>query len=332
MAQETWALKLDLDLKEKVQEIIKNDFESSKDFLEQLVLLYELDKLKEDGNVLASEVAELETLTRRINTIFINANGKINTMLLDKDQKAAQQTELKVKLIERLQGDIASLEKEKEQFANANDQLVNLNSEYTEQVNQLTKSNLTLEELVAEYRTKNNTLTGTLTEYKQDREENKLLQVQIKELTAELNSLKLALSESKQNEQYALDNARDQAERYESKVQDLVHHHTTELLNQDKQAEMDLNMRILSLQQEQQLKAQAIQDKHNEEISAYQAKYKELLEQHQKTQSMQAKTNEEVTLYQAKYKDLLEDYQRLQSIEAKYNDLVLKTNSHKENG
>ena len=80
MGQETWALKLDAELKEKVQEIIKADFDSSKEFLEQVVNMYELDQLKQGENVLVAEVEELESLTRRINGIFINANAKINSM------------------------------------------------------------------------------------------------------------------------------------------------------------------------------------------------------------------------------------------------------------
>lgn len=101
--------------------------------------------IKQGENVLTSEVEELESLTRRINSIFINANAKINSMLQDKETKAEQQIEKKDQLIERLQNDIAKLEEKKEHISSINDSLVNLNNEYIEQVNQLSKSNNTLE-------------------------------------------------------------------------------------------------------------------------------------------------------------------------------------------
>lgn len=291
MAQETWGLKLDSDLKEKVQEIVKNDFDSSKDFLEQLVSAYELNKLKQGENVLTAEVEELESLTRRINGIFINANARINTMLQDKDTIAEQQQGLKQKLIERLQGDIARLEQEKEEISIINDSLVNSNQEYTQEVNQLTKSTSTLEQLVAEYKEKNDTLTGLLAEYKEDRVQNKSLQEQNRELQDKLHELNVVATEQAKQIIETDKKLQEQSDKHQNELQELLKKHGNELDTTKIKAEIDANMTVLELQKEHQVKSQTLQEKHNAEVEQYQAKYRELLEKIEQQKSSRPKVS-----------------------------------------
>lgn len=291
MAQETWALKLDAELKEKLQEIIKSDFNSSRDFMENVISLYELNKLKQDENILASEIEELERLSRRINGIFINANAKINTMLQDKDSKAEQQSEKKNQLIERLQDTITNLEKEKENISSINDTLVNSNNEYLQQVNQLTKSNQTLEELVTEYKEKSDTLTDLLAEYKQDREQNKALQEQLKELQDKINELN-AVSTEQANRILLADTEK---EAHKNEIQQLSAKYNKDLDLTKLKFELEMNTKLLELKEEYQYSIQTLQEKHNTEIEQYQHKYRELLEQleHQKTSKSKGKTKEQ---------------------------------------
>lgn len=291
MAQETWALKLDAELKENLQEIIKSDFDSSKDFMENVVNLYKLNKLKQDDNILASEIEELERLSRRINGIFINANAKINTMLQDKDSKIEQQTEKKNQLIERLQDNIAKLEKEKENISGINDSLVNSNNEYLQKVNQLTKTNQTLEELVTEYKEKNDTLTGLIAEYKQDREQNKTLQEQIKELQDKINELN-AVSTEQANRILLADKEK---ETHTNEIQQLSIKYNKDLDLTKLKFELEMNTKLLELKEEYQHSIQMLQEKHNTEIEQYQNKYRELLEQleHKKTSKSKGKTKEQ---------------------------------------
>lgn len=298
MAQETWALKLDSDLKEKLQDIIRSDFDSSKEFMEQLVNMYELHQLKQGENILVQEVEELEALTRRINGIFINANAKINTMLQDKDTKIEQQTELKQKLIEKLQGDIIKLEQENNNIGDINDELVNLNDKKNEEVNQLTRSTSTLEELVAEYKDKNDTLTGLLAEYNQDREQNKELQSEINKITSKLqenilkhNNESMILSQKADYLQEKCakyeNDIIDIDEKYRVKIEDITNRNAIEQENMRISLEMEKNKAILDIQKDHQDGIHTLQEKHNTEIEQYQSKYKELLE---KIESM-AKTN-----------------------------------------
>lgn len=296
MAQETWGLKLDQDLKEKLQSIIKEDFESSKDFMEQLISLYELNKLKQGSNVLTDEIDQLESLTRRINSIFINANEKIGNMLQEKDIKAEQQVELKNKLIERLQCDIAKLEQEKEHISSINDSLVNSNTEYSQEVSQLTKSNRIMEDLVSEYKEKNDTLTGLLSEYKADREQNKSLQEQLQIMVKELDETRTELELSKQEVVKVKASLQTQLNTHKNELQELLTKHSDELVTLKREIELEANMKLLEAQQELQSKTQLLQEKNNTEIKQYQSQI----------QALQDKHNVEIEQYQTKYKELLE--------------------------
>lgn len=290
MAQETWGLKLEQELKDKIQEIIKNDFDSSKEFMEQVVSLYELDQLKKGENVLTEEVEELEKLTRRINDIFINANAKINTMLEDKESKGVKQIEQKQRLIERLQADLVKLEEEKENISGINDSLVNSLNESSQEVNQLTHTVNTQEALINEYKEKNDTLTGLVAEYKADHEQVQVLQKESmnlsnknKELTFELDKLK--------------DTYQEQATKHQESVQATLKAHEVEIQAKDQQAQIKLNTALLEERQKHQKDLQALQDKHNKEIEQYQSKYKELLEQlEQKKKTTTRKKKEEQTV------------------------------------
>ncbi len=278
MSQETWGLKLDSELKEKLQSIIKEDFESSKDFMESLIGLYELNKIKKGENILVAEVEELEQLTNRINMIFINANARINTMLQDKDIKAGEEQKYKDRMIERLQDDIVKLEEEKEKISNINDQLTNSNQEHLKQINQLTKTNETLEELVSEYKEKNDTLTGTLTEYKAEHENNKMLQDKVRNLEAKVNELNTVSEKQAQTIIEADVIKQEQELKHSQVIDDLKIKHVDEIETLKVKADIELNKKILEMQQQYQIKIQELQEKHNQDIEQYQNKYKELLE------------------------------------------------------
>ena len=278
VAQETWGLKLDSELKEKLQSIIKEDFENSKDFMESLIGLYELNKIKKGENILIAEVEELEQLTNRINMIFINANARLNTMLRDKDIKADEQQQYKDRMIERLQGDITRLEEEKVKISNINDELVNVNQEHLNQINQLTKANQTLEELVAEYKEKNDTLTGTLTEYKIEHENNKMLQDKVRNLEVRVNELNIVSEKQAQTIIEYDEIKKEQELKLNQTIDDLKVKHADEIETLKARADIELNKKILDIQQQDQIKIQALQEKHNQDIEQYQNKYKELLE------------------------------------------------------
>ena len=279
MAQETWGLKLDSELKEKVQNIIKNDFESSKDFLEQLVNLYNLNKLKQEGGVLSSEIDELESITKRINNIFINANEKVQSLLTDKDIKANEQVSLKQDIIERLQNTIKELEEDKERISGINDILVESNTDYQNKTEQLIKANTTLEELVTEYKDKNNTLTGTLDEYKLEHNKNKELQEQVLELRRTISDL--TSTNKTQLDEINILNRRleEDTQKYQNELQSITNVYESRIKSEIEQAEIKHNRELVEQQRIHQSEIKDIQGRFASEIERYQTKYRELLEE-----------------------------------------------------
>lgn len=161
------------------------------EFMDRMADAYQLSRLKYGESLLGSEVEELESLTSRINRLMVNANEKINSALADKEHAYAEKQATNEELISRLKQDIATLEEKNQEI---NEQLVEANNSNLAMVDKLVK----LEEqeelskaLVTEYKIKNDTLAGTLTEYKQDREDNKTLQKANAELIEKVNELEL---------------------------------------------------------------------------------------------------------------------------------------------
>ena len=165
-----------------------------------------------------------------------------------------------------------------EKISNINDELVNINNEYLQQVNQLTKSNQTLEELVTEYKNKNDTLAGTLTEYKAEHENNKILQDKIRELERKLNDLNIVAENQAKTIIESDVIKQEQALKHSRDIDDLHAKYENEIETLKARADIEMSKKILELQQQYQTKIQALQEKHNQDIEQYQVKYKELLE------------------------------------------------------
>lgn len=291
MATETWSLKLDSELKEKIQEIVKKDFESSQEFMEQLLNAYQNEKLNNNSDMLKGDIDTVNRAIRQIQDVFIGVNAKLGSMEESYNQRiqVAQQSQEQEKQVYR--ENIEKLKSENEKISQANDKLVNINNELTEQVEQFTKSNSMLEQLVNEYKEKNDTLTGLLAEYKADHEANKNLKDELNMVKADKQKVENEVETQGKEIDKLNTKLIEQATTHENELQTIKSQHSVELGNATKQAEIDANMRILELQAEQQKKLNDLQEKHNAEIEQYQIKYKELLEEmeQKKTKKMNEK-------------------------------------------
>ena len=277
MADATWGVKVSDELKEKLQEIIKSDFSSSKDFIEQLVNLHELNKAKQDSNIFSVEVEELEGLTRRVNNIFINANAKVKSLVVDKELKFSELIQGKLSLIDTLQQTIDQLKIENSELVLSNGDLVNLRNEQLERVNQLTESSNNLKALNEEYRAKNDTLTGLLTRYEKypeqleevralladEQSKNTALMDELKENAISIKGLNNHIEASDQDHVSTLDKLKAEHERELQAVKEL--------------AELEKGKAILKLKEDHQKELELLNTKHNAAIAEYQEKYKTLL-------------------------------------------------------
>lgn len=252
---ESWGLKLDQELKDKIQEIVKSDFNSSKEFMEHVVALYEVDKMKQGGSILTEQIEEMEMLSKRMYAVLVNANEKVNTAMTDQRANLEKAITRYQNTIDSLQEEVANAKQKLEDVSNANDELVNLNNEYSQRVNQLTESNLTSTALVNEYKEKNMTLAGQLEDMPGLVSKIDELNTTISKLNDDNNSLKAQLNLA------------------EIKCTNL----TAEIENTKATDEIALKAAIIEIQQQHQKELEEVQTRYRMEIDQYQEKYKKLL-------------------------------------------------------
>ena len=291
MADSTWGVKVSDELKEKLQDIIKSDFGSSKDFIEQLVNLHELNKAKQDGNIFSDEVEELESLTRRVNNIFINANAKVKSLVADKDLKFSELIQGKASLIDTLQQTINQLKIENGELVASNDELVNLRNEHSSRVNELTESYNNVKALNEEFKTKNDMLTGLLTKYEKYPEQIEEVRASLADARSKNAELADELKESAISIK-GLTNRIEASDREHASVLDkLKADYQRDLQAARELEELEKGKAILKLKEDQQKEMELSNAKHNTAIAEYQEKYKTLLlELEQSRKAKAAKT------------------------------------------
>jgi len=95
----TWAAKIPVDLKNKITAFIKEEDLSSKDFMNNLIALYEIDKLKRNSGI-ERDISEFQDNLTRISEIFKTAltrNNSIESSLEKKYEQILEQKEQEIK-------------------------------------------------------------------------------------------------------------------------------------------------------------------------------------------------------------------------------------------
>jgi len=166
MADLTWSVKMPEELKEKVAEKLQESGLSGKEFMESLLNSYELQRVKEERPELLQDLQELEILTKRICSVYVNMGERITTVLSDKETIYKMDLHDKCTEIESLKENIKVLSLENEEINNKLLQLENskatLEKEKAEmearvmnEIKQLSEINLTNKDLIDEYKQKN---------------------------------------------------------------------------------------------------------------------------------------------------------------------------------
>lgn len=197
MADVTWGVKVSEELKEKITETVQQSGLNGKEFVESLLLAYEMQKLKEMQPTMKADLDELQSLTSRINNIFLNLGERFENIGKTKDQEYKVAMEGKDSTIQLYYTKIKGLESEIEQLRGDKEEL-NINFEgLINRKNELENLHQTNTALIQEYKEKNDTLTGLLSEYKQFKDDVIILKEELekerdkqKELLVSLNNIK----------------------------------------------------------------------------------------------------------------------------------------------
>lgn len=117
----TWAAKVPMELKNKISEIIKDENLNSKDFLFNLIDLYEIDKLKKNSGM-EKDLEDLQLSLNRVLGIFkscLERNNSIENNIEDKYINVVKQKEEE---ITSLSEQLEKVKKEKEEVLAKNEE------------------------------------------------------------------------------------------------------------------------------------------------------------------------------------------------------------------
>lgn len=279
MSQSTWAVKIDDEEKERLSQLIDDSNLTSKDFLAQMIAVYELSKARDSSSILAQDFDELLKLTQRINSLFTAVGERVETYSVEQQHSHQNEQEKKQGLIDLLQEKVDSLTKDNLQQANLNkslsteyDDLRKERSEqeekYTEQVEQFRLLQQNQTELIEEYRNRIESLSVLITEFKDAKDQNI-------QLISEIVQKDIALE--KYNNQIEL--LQEKHAGLKSELEGLKQQHTSILLEQEKHyndelsrakdyAELNYKTLLLSIQEESHKQIEQLQNKYNEKVQA----------------------------------------------------------------
>lgn len=287
MSDVTFGVKVPEELKKQIDDLMKDSgLRTGKDFMQQLINCYVVEKTKENIPEVAEDLKELQVLTQRINNIYLNLGYRIDNVTKAQQEQQEQQISKKDSIISDLQNKIDIAINDKNTITEAYNNIVNQNNDYLQRVNELTDSNNNIKALNEEFNGKYDMLLGDLKEHKQYKvqvEELKALLASqqadnvekdnsIKELNINLTGLNKDIEKLKQE--------------HEKVVNELNIKHTTEIENINSKNNNDKATELLKLKTTVVEKIESINVKHNTEIENWQSKYNLLLERLEKEKTI----------------------------------------------
>lgn len=308
MSDVTYGAKVPEELKAQLEQLQKDSgLRTGKDFLQQLINCYVVEKTKESVPQVAEDLKELQTLTQRINNIYLNLGYRIDNITKAHEEDIQDQLGKKDSIISGLQDKLNTFQSEKEIITTAYNDTINKNNEYLQRVNELTESNNNIKELNEEYKSKVDTMAGLLKQYEAYPEQlettkalltdanTKVMQqeniikengLNINKLNGDLEALKLD-HEKSINELKAL---------HKKELAELSNKNNNDINSMMEKAEIEKEKAILKLQQDNQKELQKLNAEQHIEL---------------------AKSHAEVASYQTKYRSLLDELEQIRSISKK---------------
>lgn len=241
MADVTFGVKVSEEMKNELSLLMKEHTLSGKEFMSMLLASYQLDKARENSSLYESDIVELQNLTKRIHSIFINMTEK-SKLNYKEEQEALQKV-------------IEAQKEEKEQLLQKSQQSEEIVKKLQLDLNKQKEEEAALKEEI----TKSKKAFDIL---KKQSENNMLLHDKFKEevelLKEQLNQYKrLDLEVQERNEEISKLKARNdetaseiwflkrEIEKLELEKEQLIEKHETEVKSQEKQQQLILTNKLL---------------------------------------------------------------------------------------
>ncbi|MBW9152849.1 hypothetical protein [Clostridium estertheticum] len=255
------------EVKQKFNELAQNEGINNKEFMEQVVKSYELNRAKEEDSKMSSDINELQTITNRISDIYINIVERNNIKNLEVKNVHKNELIEKDKEVQKLYENIISLKEEKKE----ENKKINLlekeqsdNKHIVKELQENTKSLKTLNNMQGEKILKLNETNEKYIKYK---DENLILKTEIEKLKNENIQLKLDLS-NKNEEARRLTNQIDESNQInKKKIDELETKAKQDIEIQKERGIFQMDKELLKLKEQQQLKMQELQESFNDRIN-----------------------------------------------------------------
>ncbi|WP_108076581.1 hypothetical protein [Halanaerobium congolense] len=127
---ETWSVKVDQEIKNKINKMADmSDFENRGEFVEYLLGLYNINKVKDEIPQLSGDLNTLQTLTKEITNIFTGMGEKMAVALREKDNKYKRLLEEKDEEITNLEDTHKELTEQYQQLKDTSEEEIDSLSE-----------------------------------------------------------------------------------------------------------------------------------------------------------------------------------------------------------
>lgn len=251
----TWSVRMPEEMKEKISAMINESGLNAKDFINQIIQTYEMKTARKLQPVMEADIEELSLLTGRVHNIFINICERITSFQQQKEEefvvKLSEKDEMLAVFNDRIRVQEQKLTQNEDEIAVQKKQYEDICQQHAKTIEMYE----THKALVLEYREKNDTLTGLLSEYQEFKHQIETLKQAIDEEKILRRDVESELFE-KTRETSQLKNMVEEIE----KSAGIQLQHRLELLSIEKEKE------ILSLQKEYQKKLEMAQQQYTDKI------------------------------------------------------------------
>lgn len=271
MADKTFGVKVNEEMYEKAKMVIESSGISSKDWFEKAVALYEMNSIKQGSSDYTQDLTELEHHTTRMYELIVNM---IQRSVYLKDH-AVKDISDKLDLKEALISDFQlQFLKFKEEITLKSNTVISLQEKEKEFKEKLKANETTLENnqaLIAEYKDKNDTLSGLVARYQGYAEENEALkaafEVEKASLVQQLNEQRTTAAEQIRKLEQAQQQANERARKLENNLDNAQLNHTRDFEIMQERKDLEREKALVEIEREYQAKLQAQNDKYNDKIA-----------------------------------------------------------------
>ncbi|MBU3217540.1 hypothetical protein LL033_21895 [Clostridium estertheticum] len=255
------------EVKQKFNELAQSEGINNKEFMEQVVKYYELNRAREEDSNMSSDINELQTITNRISDIYINIVERNNIKNLG--VKNVHKNELidKDKETQKLNEDIISLKEQKKEDNKKlslfeKDQVDN--KHIIKELQESAKSLKTLNNMQGEKILK---LSETNEKYIKYKDEILVLKTELVKLTNDNIQFKQDLSNKNEETSRLVNQVNELKEISKNKIDEIEMKAKQDIDIQKERGIFQMDKELLKLKEQQQLKIQELQETFNDRIN-----------------------------------------------------------------